>query len=200
MRYRLARISAVVVVLAVALVSACSKKEDPEGLVGLHKKYSAVQDMRVVVSGGVNLFQYSQRLTDSLLKFKNSEDNCEQSAAKFSAPGKRALAAEVCRHLDMAMNAYVNSKDFFGDAHETDHEDYFSADYMFGEGTYEELQSRFPGLEEVRVALDYTRSDNPTVSRIGKVYWKGDMLQALWRLADRECQTAKSQIDQLSQM
>lgn len=199
MRYRLARIPAVVVVLALALVSACSKKEDPEGLVGLHKKYSAVQDMRVVVSGGVNLFQYSQRLTDSLLKFKNSEDTCKQSAAKFSAPGKQALAAEVCRHLDVAVSAYISAKDFFGDTHETDL-DPFTDENMFGESTYEGLQSRFPGLEEVRVAMDYSGSDNPTVSRLGKFYWRSDMLQALWRLADRECQTAKSQIDQLSQM
>ena len=183
--------------MLIATVSACtSSKRKEEEVAALRNSYAPVQDMEIVVSGGVNLYQYSERLTDALLKFKNSEDGCKQAAAKFEDQNQKALAAGVCQHLGTAMDAYISAKEFFGDTHKTDL-DPFTDENMFGEKTYEDLRNRFPGLEEIQVGIDY--SSTPSL-QLGKFYWRGDMLQALWRLANRERQTAKSQMDQLSQM
>ena len=181
-----------VMLMLIATVSVCtSSKKKEEGVVALRNSYAPVQDMGIVVSGGINLFQYSQRLTDALLKFKNSEDSCKQAAAKFEDKSQQALAAEVCRHLDMAMGAYVLAKEYFG----SKYDDPIYPDmeiYWLGQGDYAKVKERFSSLEELPV-IDTNESGY-------KFYARSAMLQALWRLADRECQTAKAQIDQLDQM
>jgi hypothetical protein len=182
------------ILLAAVVTTACTspKKKSEEvsaAVSALRNSYSPVQDMEIVVSGGINLFQYSQRLTDALLKFKNSEDNCKQAATKFADQSQQALAAEVCQHLGTALDAYILAKEYFGSKYDELAE---MEDDTLGQDEYAKVKERFPDLEELPVAL--------TNESGYKFYARSAMLQALWRMASRERQTAKSQIDQLSQM
>lgn len=192
--------------MLIATVSACtSSKRKEEGVAALRNSYAPVQDMGIVISaGGINLFQYSQRVTDALLKFKNSEDGCKQAATKFSEPGKKALAAEVCRHLGVAMGSYVLAKEYFGPKY---NEVYDEERDWLGHDEYARIKEGLPGLEDLSpVPSSSSGTDVPGPyseyysGHVYKAYYRDDLVKALWRLADRECQTAKAQIDQLDQM
>ena len=50
-----------------------------------------------------------------------------------------------------------------------------------GEQAYESLHNRFPNLDQFKEAIDYQG-----LHGMGKCYWRGDMLQALWRIAGEE--------------
>src|SRR5580704_14070655 len=85
--------------LAVGFV-ACNSSEKAarvEGLAQLKRMDSAVQDMNVVVSVGATKDQYSQRLTDALLKFGEQEKDCKQVTAKFRAEDQQASAESACQ-------------------------------------------------------------------------------------------------------
>ena len=82
------------------------------------------------------------------------------------------------------MDAYTDAKQFFGDRHR-EGVDEFNVDYRVGEDRFIPLKEKYQ-LETPPVAIDYSNSDEPTVASLCKFYWKGDVLQALWKAAARE--------------
>jgi hypothetical protein len=182
------------IILLVIVIAGCTSTQKRVDLIApLRALYAPVHDMKIVVSAGVTLDEYSSRVTDALLKFRNSEDGCNQIAVKLSDPNQKAQAAEVCQHLTTAMDAYVAAKDYFGDTHKTDLDPFEEGKNNFIDNSaYLDLRARFPGLEEVPPSNE----NNPVPNRI---YWRGDVLQALWKLANQESQTAKEMIDRLAQ-
>ncbi len=182
------------IILFAFVIAGCAPTQKNVELVApLRASYAPVHDMEIVVSGGVTLDEYSPRVTDALLKFKNAEDGCNRIAANLSGSNQKAQAAEVCRHLSIAMDAYVVAKDYFGDTHKTDLDPFEEGkDNFIDSSAYVDLRTRFPGLEEVPPSNE----NNPIPSRI---YWRGDVLQALWKLANHECQAAEEMIDKLAQ-
>ena len=82
--------------------SSSDKKATAEGVAALQKMSLALQDMEIVVSGGVTLDEYSQRLTDAHLKF-GSPESLEQVVAKFPKPDQRALATQACQQLALVL-------------------------------------------------------------------------------------------------
>ena len=167
----------------------CSRKPNPEALAVLQQMSSAVQDMGIVVSAGVTKEQYSQRLTDALLKFGNSDDRCKQVIAKFAKPDQQAQATEICQHLSEAMDAYTYAKEYFGPAYDPIDPDF--PIYTVKEETYAEARKRFPTLEELPVS-----ETNETGY---KFYSREAMLKALWKVAGQDAQAAKDQLEKLSQ-
>jgi hypothetical protein len=177
-----------VLLLAVTISACTSGKKKDEAIVSLRNSYSPVQDMEVVVSAGVTLDQYSQRLTDALLKFKSSEDGCRRASTKFSDSNQQALAAGVCQHLGSAMDAYTMAKEYFGPKYDPSSGLEIRT---LGEEDYAKAMERFPSLEVLEVA---------ETNQFGyKFYYRSTMLQALWKVARQEADTAKSEMDQLSQ-
>lgn len=189
----LRNISGLILLLA-AVIAGCTPAQKKVDLIApLRASYAPVHDMEIVVSGGITLDQYSPRVTDALLKFKNSEDGCKQVAVSLSGPSQKAQAVGVCQHLGTAMDAYVAAKDYFGDTHKTDLDPFepIGKNYIYSD-TYANVHTRFPNLDEVSPAGGDASDPN-------RIYWRGDMLQALWKLANQECQTAKEMIDRLAQ-
>jgi len=179
--------------LLAIVIAGCNPAKNKVDLAPLRASYAPVHDMEIVVSAGITLDEYSPRVTDALLKFKNSEDGCKQVAVNLIDPSQKSQAMEVCRHLGIAIDAYVAAKGYFGDTHETDLDPFEEGKNNFIDNReYVDLRTRFPGLEEVPPSNE----DNPIPSRI---YWRGPVLQALWKLANQESQTAKALIDNLSQ-
>jgi hypothetical protein len=171
-------------------IACTSAKRKMEAVRVLRVSYSSIQDMEVVISAGATLEQYSQRLTDALLKFKDS--NCVQAAAGLSNSDQQALVTNACQHLTKAMAAYTQAKAFFGDTRKTDMDASENGNNYFLQQQYDDVHALFPSLAESPVV-----SDDPYN---GKAYWKSDMLQALWKVAAQETQIAKSQIEQLERM
>ncbi len=181
------------ILFAIVIAACAPTQKKMDSIAPLRASYAPVHDMEIVVSAGVTLDEYSPRVTDALLKFKNAEDVCNQIEMNLSDPNQKAQAAEVCRHLSIAMDAYVAAKDYFGDTHKTDLDPFEEGKNNFIDSSaYVDLRARFPDLEEVPPSNE----NNPIPNRI---YWRGDVLQALWKLANQECQTAKDIIDKLAQ-
>jgi hypothetical protein len=147
--------------------------------------------MSVVVTVGANQTEFSRRLTDVLLKIGDIQQSEQQFTAKFPK-NERQTVEDTYRHLLRALDAYNQSKDFFGDVHK-EQLDPFDGDYMFGQKRYDALQGTFPGLQKLEVAINYSEDLG------GTEYWKGDMLQALWKYAGNEEQRAKGLMSQLVQ-
>lgn len=190
MKKVMSAVTSVVLILGMAFVCcSCSRKPNPEGLAELQKMSSAVQDMGIVVSAGVTKDQYSERLTDALLKFGNSDDRCNQAIAKFAKPDQQARAGEICQHLSEAMDAYTYAKEYFGAEYDAIDPD-FPIDTL-KEETYTEAQKRFPTLEELPIS-----ETNETGY---KFYKRFAMLQALWKVAGQDSQAAKDLLQKFAQ-
>jgi hypothetical protein len=157
---------------------------------------SAIQDMRIVVSGGVTLDEYSKRLTDARLKLGGTEA-LQQAVEKFQNPSNKDLANQACLHLALAIDAYTDAKQFFGDRHKEDIDE-FNVDYRVGEDRFLPLKEKYH-LAAPPVAIDYSHSDDPTIASLGKFYWKDDVLQALWKAASNDEQAANEAILKLEQ-
>jgi hypothetical protein len=171
--------------LAVTLMG-CGSQKRQEGLTELQRIQSAMHDIDIVVAAGTNEVEFSRRLTDSLVKIGDLQQS-EKKALNGFAKSEQPAVAQVYRHLLQASEAYKQSKDFFGDTHQQDL-DPFDRGNTFVQERYDELQHAFPNLEPIPVAIDYGH----------KEYWKGDMLQALWKVAFEEDVKAKELVDQLS--
>lgn len=177
--------------LLAVVLTACSgaktEKVSPQGLEELQKLLSATQDLSIVVSAGATKAQYEQRVTDALLKFGKPEDVCPHAAANFIRPEQKILAAQACQHLASAMDAYVLAKEYFGPKFDpiTD-----LTLYEVSDKEYTEAKERFPMLEELMVA--------ETADSGYKFYYRSAMLQALWKVAGQESETAKALIEKLN--
>ena len=176
-------------ILGIGLVgSSCSRKPNPEAVSQLQEMSSAVQDMSIVVSAGVTKEQYSQRLTDALLKIGNSNDRCKHAIAKFAKPDQQVLAADVCQRVVEAMDAYTDAKEYFGPAYDPIDPDF--PVYTLKEEDYAEARKRFPTLEDLVVS---------ETSETGyKFYSRSAMLQALWKMAGRNSVDAKNLLEKLT--
>ena len=183
----------------VVFLIGCSsdRKATADGVAALQRKFSVLQDMEIVVSGGATLVEYSQRVTDARLKF-GGPDSIQEAIARFPKPDQQALAAQACQQMSLAMDAYTDAKQFFGDRHQED-VDPFKVEYQVGEDRFLPLKEKYH-LDFPPVAIDYSSSQDSTVARYGKFYWKGDVLQELWKSADRASLAAKGIIARLAQM
>lgn len=190
MKNVMSAVTSVVLIFGIAFVCcSCSRKPNPEALAELQQMSSAVQDMGIVVSAGVTKEQYSQRLTDALLKFGNSDDRCKQVIAKFAKPDQQARAGEICQHLSEAMDAYTYAKEYFGAGYDPIDPDF--PIYTLKEETYTEAKKRFPTLEELPVS--------ETNEAGYKFYRRSAMLQALWKVAGQDAQAAKDLLEKVAQ-
>jgi hypothetical protein len=180
------------ILLAVAISSCTSGPRRADLIASLRASYAPVHEMEIVVSAGVTLNEYSPRVTDELLKFKSTEDSCKEVAVNLSDASLKSQAAQVCQHLSTAMDAYVVAKDYFGDTHETDLDPFEPGKNNVVDGsTYEDLHARFPSIQ--------ASPSNGVAESPSSTYWRGDVLQALWKVATQEGQTAKEMIDKLAQ-
>lgn len=174
---------ALIALAAVSAWPACSRRANPEALAELRKMSSAVQDMNIVVSAGVTGAEYSQRLTDALIKFGNLGETCKRVVPKFTTLDQQTAATEICRHLGKAMGAYTYAKGYTGPGGYDE--------YEFPEKEYENLKEQFPTLPELDIA--------ETNEAGYKWYHRSDMLQALWKVAGQESQAARELIERLAQ-
>src|SRR5260370_9707766 len=170
---------------------ACGTEKRNEGLAELQRVQSAVHEMSVVVTVGANQPEFSRRLTDVLLKVGDIQQSEQQCTAKFRK-NERQNVEDIYLHLVHAIDAYNQSKDFFGDVHK-EQLDPFDGDYLFGQKRYDALQESFPGLQKLEVAVNYPEDLG------GTKYWKGDMLQALWKYAGNKEQETRGLIGRLHQ-
>lgn len=158
--------------------------DQSEAVAALRKSYSPLQDMGYIVSTGVTADEYSDRVTDKMLRFNHSEDGLKQAVAKIRRPDQKAVAEQAQRHMEHAMEAYVAAKDYFGDTHKTDL-DPLQPHNLAAAEAYRELRARLPNLEDIEPIGGFD------------MYWKDDVLQALWRSAAEDSQAAASEINQL---
>jgi len=171
---------------------ACSapKKASPEGVAELRKMLSAVQDVEIVVSAGATEDQYSQRLTDALLKFGKLDEVCKHALTHFAEPAQQNLSAQICQHLGTALDAYTYAKGYFGPEYNLGFD--ISPTYNLNDADYARVRERFPMLEDLPIADTGTEGH--------KFYARSMMLQALWKVAGHESQAAKDLIEKLAQM
>ena len=172
---------------AILLLAGCGSKKHEESVAELQRVQSAVHEMDIVVTAGTNRMEFSRRLTDSLLKIGDLQRGRDKAVSSFSKD-EQSTVAEVYQHLSQALEAYKDSKSFFGDTHKEDL-DPLEGDNLFEEPIHEALQNQFPSLEQIPPALEHSGN---------KEYWKGDMLQALWKVAGEEDTMAKQLINQLN--
>lgn len=177
--------------MCMAALSGCGFNRRQQGVAELRRVGSAVGDMRIVVSAGVNQQEFSRRLTDSSIKIGDLQQSMNRAFALFPEKDKPTVA-EAYQHMAKAMDAYTKSKEFFGDTH-TEDLDPFRDHNMFGGSRYESLRREFPNLEELKEGL------RQSISGEEVFYWRGDMLEALWKVAAEEDERAKALIDQLAQ-
>jgi hypothetical protein len=177
--------------LAFCLIACGSQKrrDGPADLAELQRVQSAVHEMSIVVTVGANQAEFSRRLTDVLLKIGDIQQSEQQVSAKFPS-NERQTVEQTYRHFIHALDAYSQSKDFFGDVHK-EQLDPFDGDYLFGQKRYDALREAFPGLQGLDAAVNYSEDLG------GTKYWRGDMLHALWMYAGNEEQQAKTLIGQL---
>lgn len=153
-------------------------------MAALRRSYSPLQDMGYIVSTGVIADGYSARVTDKMLQFNHSEDGLKQAIAKMRRPDQKAIAEQAQQHMDHAIEAYVAAKDYFGDTHTTDPDPFEPHNLAAGQA-YRQLHARFPNLEDIEPLGGFD------------MYWRGDVLQALWRSATEDSEAAASEINQL---
>jgi hypothetical protein len=191
MKNVMSAVSSMALIIGIALVCcSCSTKPNPEGLAELQKMSAAAQDMGIVISAGVTKDQYSQRLTDALLKFGNSDDKCKQAIASFGKADQQARATEICQRLIEAIDAYTYAKEYFGAGYDPIIPDF--PIYTLKEETFSDVKKRFPTLEELPVS---------EMNQAGyKFYARSAMLQALWKVAGQDSQTAKDLLEKLAQI
>jgi hypothetical protein len=179
----------VYVVPIILCLGGCGGQKRKEGVAEIQKVQVAVHEMSVVVGVGANQAEFTRRLTDVLLKIGDLQESGKLAASKFPKSDQQAVA-EVYQHLSLALASYNESKDFFGDHHK-EQLDPWDGDFTFGQNKYDALEARFPGIQKSYIEL--------SVGDFKGNYWKGNMLQALWKYAGDEEQTAKTLIDQLNQ-
>lgn len=167
----------------------CGVQKRKEGVVEIQRVHAAAHEMSVVVGVGVNQAEFTRRLTDVLLKIGDLQESGKLAASKFPKGDQQAVS-EAYQHLSLALASYNESKDFFGDQHK-EQLDPWDGDFTFGQAKYDALEAKFPGIQKLYVEL--------SVGDIQGNYWKGHMLQALWKYAGDEDQRAKTLIDQLNQ-
>jgi hypothetical protein len=179
----------VYVVPLILCLDGCGAQKRKEGVAEIQKVQAAVHEMSVVVGVGANQAEFTRRLTDVLLKIGDLQESGKLAASKFPKVDQQAVS-EVYQHLSLALASYNESKDFFGDRHKEEL-DPWDGDFTFGQKKYDALEARFPGIQQSYMEL--------SVGDIQRSYWKGNMLQALWKYAGDEDQKAKTLIDQLVQ-
>jgi hypothetical protein len=189
--------SAIVFQATIALLAfmGCKGGEERRQAVGeMRSIQTAIHGLDILASAGINQIEYSQRLGDVLLKVGDLEPKASAALMAFRREDQ-ATVAEIYRHLGLALEAYKQAKDFFGDNH-VGQLDPFGGDNLFGEQRYEALRNRLPNLDELHVAIDYSNIGDGRLG--GKHYWKGDMLEALWKLASQEDTAAAALIDKIA--
>ena len=179
----------VYVVLLILCLDGCGAQKRKDGLAEIQKVQSAVHEMSVVVGVGASEAEFTRRLTDVLLKIGDLQESSKIAASKFPKDDQQAVA-EVYQHFSLALASYNESKGFFGDRHK-EQLDPWDGDFTFGQNQYLALETQFPGVQKSYMEL--------SEGDIQGYYWKGHMLQALWKYAGAEDQRAKGLIDQLNQ-
>jgi hypothetical protein len=174
----------------VILLAGCGTAKRKEGIAELQRIHTAANEIKIVVTAGVNQQEFSRRLTDTLLKIGDLQQIQSQMLTKFPE-NDRERVSEAFRHLDQALQAYKRAKEFFGDDHE-DGPDRYAEHNTFGQREYDSLKQQFPNLAMPKPAITYTHEERPRSD-----YWRGDMLQALWKAAADESESAKRLIDRL---
>jgi hypothetical protein len=167
----------------------CGAQKRREGAAEIQRVQAAVHEMSVVVGVGANQAEFTRRLTDVLLKIGDLQESGKLASSRFPK-GDQQPVAEAYQHLSLALASYNESKDFFGDRHK-EQLDPWDGDFTFGQTRYDALEAHFPGIQKLYVEL--------SAGDIQGNYWKGHMLQALWKYAGDEDQRAKTLIDQLNQ-
>lgn len=148
-----------------------------QGLAELRKIRDAIDGLRIVVEGGVSLDEFSRRFTDSLLKIGDLEMSKQQTLAKFPE-GDRSSVAEIYGHFQNAIDAYKESKRFFGGPGEG-----------LGESDFSTLTQRFP--------LTGVQSESDSVTSSHRYYPAPGILNSLWQYATQENQSAAASIGSL---
>jgi len=179
----------VYVALIILCLGGCGAQKRKDGLAEIQKVQSAVHEMSVVVSVGASEAEFTRRLTDVLLKIGDLQESSKFAANKFPKADQQAIAA-VYQHLRLSLASYNESKDLFGDRHK-EQLDPWDGDFTFGRNKYDTLEAQFPGIQKSYMEL--------SEGDIRGYYWKGHMLQALWKYAGDEDRDAKALIDQLNQ-
>lgn len=178
-------------------LSACgasqSQQRRKEGVAELRKIQTAVHGISILVSAGISQQEYSRRLGDVLLEIGDLDQSIKQTLPKIPQEEQLNVKAAYA-HLSKSIEAYQAAKDFFGDTHKTDLDPFEGGHNLFDEQTYRNLRSRFPRLGDTELAVDYKG-----VAGLGKLYWKGEMLQALWLVAAEEEAAAKTLIEAMEQ-
>jgi hypothetical protein len=174
-------------VIIIMTLCGCGGQKRKEGFAAIQRVQAAVHEMSVVVTVGVNQAEFTHRLTDALLKVGDIQEDEKIAVSKFPERDRQP-AGQVYRHLRVALASYNESKNFFGDDHKGKL-DPWDGDFRFTQAEYDTLGEQFPGIQELFVQTRGTDIQE---------YWKGDMLQALWKYAATEDQKARSLVDQLN--
>ena len=177
------------VVPLILCLGGCGAQKRKEGVAEIQRVQAAEHEMSVVVGVGANQAEFTRRLTDVLLKVGDLQESRKLAASKFPKGDQQAVE-EAYQHLSLALLSYNESKDFFGDSHKGQL-DPWDGDFTFEQTKYDTLETQFPGIQKLYVELG--------AGDIQGYFWKGHMLQALWKYAGDEDQRAKTLIDQLNQ-
>ena len=169
------------------------KEEEKQGLAEVKRIQVAVHGLSILVQAGIAQVEYSKRVGDVLLTVGDLDQSMKATLPKFHNSGQRNAIEAAYSHLSNSIAAYNAAKNFFGDIHKEDLDPFVSHN-LFGQSEYESLYRQFLNLEQVPIGIDYHGT-----SGLGKFYWKGDMLQALWKFAFAEEEIAKTLIDVLDQ-
>jgi hypothetical protein len=151
-----------------------------QGISELRRIHDSMDELRVIAEGGISGEEFSRRFTDSLLKVGDLETSKQRTLTRF--PGaNRASIAEVYVHFQNAIDAYKESKRFFG-----------GPGTGAAESEYSELKQKFPLMPAVQSESDSVMSDH-------RYYPAPTLLNALWVSAIQENRAAADSIATLEQ-
>jgi hypothetical protein len=161
--------------------------QNKQGLAELERIEGVAHGLEIAVSAGVSQEEYSRRVNDALISVGDLEESARTTLPKFPARQREAVK-DIYAHLSQSLEAYKAAKCCFGDTHAHD-VDPLEGDNRLTAASYEALRGRLPSL-----AADtaFHGSDE-----FGYWAWKGDVLQALWRVAADERAKARESLDKL---
>jgi hypothetical protein len=161
-----------------------------EGIGELKNSQTPVHGLHILVSAGVTKAEYSQRLEDVLLQEGDLNDSEQRTVPKF---GKRDedTVKEIYSHISTSVEAYKSARNFFGDDFDAPGCD--DGCMTLAQQTYDAEKANFPTLAQLQPVKVYQQLDPNAPPE----YFRNDMLQALWKVADDEDDSAKTLIEKL---